>query len=188
MADAVETKPISILEVEGFTVTMPYKAGHTCTEAEAKVLNQTRRENLGNNFRKEVQAFKDGAEGAAKSIEELIAAFTDLDSKYEFTIANVGGGSSRRLDPVEREARAAARDYIKTRLGEQGRKITDVPTGSTKEEWEDKVETEIERLSQTEEILAYAKSVVKAKSKSAGLQLGELGLGGGSGDAAPASA
>ena len=44
-------KTISI-SGQAFDVSTPYAAGHTLTEAEAKVLNQTRAENIGNNFRR----------------------------------------------------------------------------------------------------------------------------------------
>lgn len=170
-----ETKNVTILDTEGFVVTLPFAEGHVCTAAEAKVLNQTRRENLGNNFRTKVKAFQ---ETGTPSLAELQEEFAKLDADYQFTLSNATG-TSRKLDPVEREARTIARDYIKQQLAAQSRKITEAPAGVSKEDWDDKVEAEIDRIAATDEVLRMAKDIVKAKSKSAGLQLGELGLGAG---------
>lgn len=168
-----EPRNITIEDVE-FTISMPYDVGHTITEAEAKALNQTRRENIGNNFRKTVKAYNAGDEGAPGSVEELQAAFAELDSTYVFTIANVG--ASRKLDPVEREARKIARDYLRQELDKAGRKIGTPPEGVEQDDWDATIEAEVDRLAQVDEVVKMAKDIVKARSKTAGLQLGALGL------------
>lgn len=176
-----EAKTISILDVE-FNVTMPYDAGHTINEAEAKVLNQTRRENLGNNFRTLVKAHVDGAEGAL-TLDDLKAEFAKRDSEYVFTLSNAS--TTVKRTPEETEARKIAREYIKGQLDAAGRKLSDVPEGMDKAAWEDALELEIDRISQDPQVVKMAKDIVKARSKTAGLQLGGLGITGG--EPAPAT-
>jgi hypothetical protein len=161
-----EAKTISILELD-FSCSMPYDAGHTINEAEAKVLNQTRRENLGNNFREKVREHK---ETGTPTLEELTAAFADLDLNYVFTLANVA--SSRKLDPVEREARSLARTYLKAELEKAGRKITQAPDGVEDDEWKAVIESEVERIAADEAIVKMAKDAVKARSKISGITVG----------------
>lgn len=175
-----EAKTIEILGVE-FSVTMPYDAGHTINEAEAKVLNQTRRENLGNNFRAKVKAFNDNDEGAASSIDELQSQFAELDAAYVFTLSTASAAVKRT--PEEKEAINIAKNYIKAQLDAAGRKITDVPKGEdgnavmSQEDWDDAVTQEIERIAATEEVKKMAKDIVKARDKTKGLALGSLNLG-----------
>lgn len=109
-----DAKIFSILEIEGFSAGQPYAEGHTINAAEAKVLNQVRKENLANNFRSAVQDFKDGKPDAAKSEQELLAAFATLDAEYAFTLTNAGG--SRKLEPWEREARSLVRPELKAAI------------------------------------------------------------------------
>lgn len=171
-----EARTFEILGIE-FPVTMPYDAGHVLNEAEAKVLNQTRRENLSNNFRSKVRAFNDGEEGAAASIEDLQAAFATLDAEYVFTIATAA--AAVKYTPEEKEARAIARNYIKGELDKAGRKLSDIPEGMSKEEWDDALEGEVARIAALDDVVKMAKDIVKARSKTAGLNLGSLGVGGG---------
>lgn len=166
-----DPKTISILDVE-FTVSMPYNAGHTLTEAEAKVLNQTRRENLGNNFRAEVKKFVDGAEGALTQ-DELVAEFAKRDTEYVFTLANAG--ASRKFTPEEREARTIARQYVRQELDKQGLKIGTPPEGTSQEDWDAVIESNVDAISQSPEVVAMAKSIVKTRSKTATLTLTGIG-------------
>lgn len=180
-----EAKTISILDVE-FPCTMPYDAGHTINEAEARVLNQTRRENLGNNYRTKVKEYQ---EKGTPTLDELLSGFAALDSSYIFTLSNVS--AARKLDPVEREARAIARGILKAELDKVGRKITDVPAnipGDTeeakKEAWGEVIDAEIDRIAALEPVVKQARDVVKARSKSVDIDIGAL-VGGG--EAAPAA-
>lgn len=165
-----EAKTISILDIE-FNVSMPYDAGHTINEAEAKVLNQTRRENLGNNFRSLVKAHVEGEEGA-KTLEELQAEFVKRDSEYVFTLASAA--ASVKYTPEEREARKIARDYIKQQLDANGQKIGTPPEGQTQEAWNDAIEGEVARIALDPQVVKMAKDIVKARSKTAGLTLGAV--------------
>lgn len=167
-----EPKVASIQGLE-FTVSQPFEVGHVCTEAEARALNQTRKENIVNSFRPKVKAYVE-AEDDTK-LDELNSSFLELDASYEFTIANVG--ATQKLTPVEREARTLAKNYIKGKLAEKGRKLTDVPTGSTEQEWDDKLEGEIARISALPEIVKVAEKNVKERNKLGDMQLEVLGLG-----------
>lgn len=166
-----EKKTISILDVD-FDVSMPYEAGHQITEAEAKVLNQTRRENLGNNMRAKVKAYLEGAEGAL-TLEQLQEAFAKADSEYVFTLASAS--AAVKYTPEEREARKIARDYVKQQLAAQDPpvKIGEKPADfeGTDEDWENAIEAEVDRISQVAEVVKMAKDIVKARSKASNLQL-----------------
>ena len=156
---------LSILDTDGFTVTLPYLAGHSINEAEAKVLNQTRKENLGNNFRPKVRAYQDAvAEGKDPevSLEQLIADFAKLDAEYVFTIANVA--ASAKLTPEEREARNLAKEYVKNALEEMGLKIGTPPEGHTEESWKDTVEANVTEIAGTDEIKKLAAETVKKRA------------------------
>lgn len=144
-----------------FDISQPYAEGHTCTAAEARALNQTRSENIGNNARAKIKEMLEKGT-SDQEIREYVAG---LDNSYVFTLAGVS--ASRKLDPVEREANKIAREIIKGKLAETGRKLTVAPDGMTKEEWEDKVAAEVERVAGLDEILKAAKKNVDAKTKQA---------------------
>jgi hypothetical protein len=141
-----------------FEISQPYAAGHTLNEAEAKVLNQVRSENIGNNLRDKIKELMD--KGDTDGAKALVAA---KDAEYVFTLANVG--ASQKLDPVEREARAIAKEIIKAKLAETGRKINVVPEGETKETWEEKIEANIAKIATAEQVLKAAKKAVDDKKK-----------------------
>ena len=167
-----EPKTATIQGIE-FPVTQPYDAGHVLTEAEARALNQTRKENLVNQFRPKVKAHVDGDEEAFNS-DQLQAEFAKIDAAYTFTIANVSAGA--KYTPVEREARTLAKAYIRTKLAEKDRKLTDVPAGDTEETWADKLETEIAKVAALPEIVKLAEKNIKDREKLANMELGDLGL------------
>lgn len=135
-----------------FQVSQPYEAGHVLTEIEARVLNQVRSENIANNLRKAVKEAE--ANGTLDEIAKLVAEY---DAQYQFTTPSEGGGR-RTLDPVEREARSIAREAIKTKLAEQGRKIKDVDPAKLEEAIANLVET-------NEEIMKLATTRVKQRQK-----------------------
>lgn len=144
-----------------FEISAPYAEGHTITAIEARVLNQTRAENIGNNTRAKVKEMQD----ANASEQEIAEYVSTVDTEYQFTAAGVS--SSRKLDPVEREAVKLARELIKGKLAETGRKITVAPEGLTQEEWDDKVTAEVERVAADENIIKVAQKNVAAKQKQA---------------------
>lgn len=149
-----------MIEGESFELTWPYEAGHVCTEAEAKALNQVRSENIGNNVRAKVKEHL--AKGELQAAKDLVS---QKDAEYQFTLASTGGGASRKLDPIEREARAIAREAIKAHLAQTGRKLTTAPEGYTEDEWKARVEEEIDAIAGKEEVLKLAKKRVSEKQK-----------------------
>ena len=162
----MKTKTINGVAYE---ISQPYAEGHVVTEAEAKALNQTRSENIGNNLRAKLKELAD----AGHSFDEMAALVAETDAAYVFTLAQVS--TSRKLDPYEREARTIARDLLKAHLATSGRKLTTVPEGMTKEDWEEKVEGEIERISTSEKVVAAAKKAVDAKRKTADALMESIG-------------
>lgn len=153
-----------------FLVLQPYAAGQVLTEAEAKALNQVRSENIGNNMREAVK--KAQAEG--KSEAEIQAMVAEYDAAYVFNLASVRQ-SAVKLDPVEREALAIAKEQVKAHLLSKGRKLTTVPEGMTKEEWEDKLAATVESVASNPAVIEEAKKAVKAKQKRAEALAGALG-------------
>lgn len=152
-----------------FDISVPYAAGHVLTEAEAKHLNQTRHENVRNNTAKKVKELMEA--GKADEAKAVVAAY---DAEYEFTIANVG---APKLDPVEREARAIAKDLIKAHLAKTNRSISKVPEGETKESWAEKIEANVVKYASSEGVLREADKRVKAKAKSIDTLAADLEIG-----------
>ena len=148
---------------EAFEVTTPYAPGHVINEAEARSLNQTRAENIGNNCREEVKK----ALGEGKSVAEIQAVITEYDARYNFSM---GGSTREPVDPLEREARSLARAAISEALRADGRKIKDID--------KDKLEEAITNLASTEDILRAAKKRLAEKKKTSAVSLSDLGLGG----------
>lgn len=174
MADTASTKTIVIQGLD-FQVSWPFVAGHVCTEAEAKALNQTRKENLANNFAKRVKDAKALDEkNGTNEVSSLAAEFAKLDAEYEFTLANVSAAA--RLSPVDREARSMAKAAIVANLASKGRKLSDVPAGLTKEEWDAKVAARIEEIAGQDNVIAAAKKQVAAKEKAISAVSLDLGL------------
>ena len=166
----METKTKLINDIK-FEIAQPYAAGHVCSEAEAKALNQVRSENIGNNMRAAVKkALEDG-----KTEAEIVAIVAEYDGKYEFNLASVRAAGAAKLDPIEKEARKLARELIVADLAKKGRKISQVPDGLTKEEWDEKVETKIDEVAAHEAVIAEATKIVKARSKRADTLAAALG-------------
>jgi hypothetical protein len=155
-----ETKTKTI-EGKNFEISQPYEEGHVISAIEARVLNQTRSENIGNNVRAKLkEAIETG-----QSDDALAALVAEVDAAYQFTAA--GTRAAARLDPIEREARKMARELLKAHLAESGRKLTVAPDGTTDEEWAEKIETEVDRIATLDTVLEAAKKEVDAKSKRA---------------------
>lgn len=154
-----DTKSIMIQGVS-FDISTPYGEGHALTAIEAKVLNQTRSENIRNNCAKFVKEHGEGKD-STKFVGEY-------DGKYEFTIA--GTGASRRMDPVEREARSIARDAIRAKLAEKGKKLKDIVA--------DQLEEALEKVASKPNVIALAKKRIADKAKIAEDTLAGIEIGG----------
>lgn len=163
MADA-KTKTISGLQ---FEITQPYAPGHVINEAEARVLNQTRSENIGNNVRKALDALKDEdgsiTKANMKKAEEIVA---DADKEYVFTLSNVG--TSRVTDPLEREIRSLAVSVVNANIKDAGKTIKEY---KAQEGGEERYEQLVEQVMGMEAVIARAKESLAAKQSLTGIKL-----------------
>jgi len=154
-----------IIQGISFSVSLPYSAGHVLSDAEARALNQVRCENLRNNFAPKVKASVAGEEGALAEAD-LAPAFAETDAAYSFSMPGEGGGS-RTLDPIEREARALAKEWVKGKLAEAvpPRSLTP-PKDATDEEkkaYKAQIDAKIDEVAQREPFLILARKNVEAR-------------------------
>lgn len=172
------TKTLTIAGI-AFDVSTPYAEGHTCTEAEAKALNQTRGENIRNNQAKAVKAVIEAAGGmqgengkdlpeiGTDAMAELTANVADYDKGYVFTLASVGGGRKSK-DPVEVEANKIARAAIMAHLKASGRGVKDVD--------KDLLAAKIAEVAGSDNVVKAAKKAVAERTKLAEGALADLDI------------
>lgn len=128
--------PSNSLTIAGLTFSAAprYSAGHVLSANEASALNQTRLENLRNNFANTVSAHREEVAKArgievkdvkAEDLDKagLEAKFAEYEAGYEFGTRKGGG---RIGDPVEREMRAIAKSLVIEALKSKGIKIASV--------------------------------------------------------------
>ncbi len=155
MTEATQTVTI---QSESFTISAPYVEGHVLTPIEARVLNQTRCENICNSQRKTIKASKEEGTFDLKAARKAVA---DYDAVYSFA---TGGPAVRRtLDPIQKEARAIARNLLSTKLREQGKKM--------KDQDKDKLASAIEQWAEHPKVIAAATKVVKEREELANISL-----------------
>lgn len=164
MADQ-KTMTVQGVSVE---VTQPYEAGHTITDAEARALNQVRAENIGNNLRKQIKDMVE-AEGATPesvqaAAQKIVSAY---DAEYEFTLASVGGGSTARLDPLTKECRSIARNFIARKLKEQGISQKDY----LEKNGEAAIKSKVIELADNPKIVEAAKKAIAEREKMGDVKL-----------------
>lgn len=136
-ADAAVVSEITIQGL-AFEVDRPYKPGtRDLSAGEAHALNQTRAENLRNNFaptvRKAIEDFRkannlaDDAEVAVTNLDRdaLQAEFDKYAQSYQFAVGG-GGGPRTPVDPVMREAIRIATEKVKAALSAKNIKISAV--------------------------------------------------------------
>lgn len=157
-------KEISILD-EKFEVSEPYAEGHTLTEIEAKVLNQVRAENIGNNFRAKIKASKEGKEGA-KSMDEIRQEFQEYDSEYQFSVG-AARGSRSTMSPLEKECQRVAKAWLVNHLRSKDTTFKAYEESVGKEAAKEK----ISEIAEQEPIVKMAKENLKRKEKQADLDL-----------------
>ena len=165
-----DTKEITVQGIL-VEVSQPYAEGHVCNAAEAKALNQTRGENIANNTRKEIKEMIEAAGGEPndKVREAATKLVAEKDAAYEFTLASVGGGATR-LDPLTKECRKLASDYIVDQIRQKG---------MTKKAWieaqgengEQAFKDKVVELSEHEQIVKLAKKNIAERSKMADLSV-----------------
>ena len=143
---------LQIRGIPGFTVEDVYAEGHTLTSVEASVLNQTRRENLRNNFAKKVEDVQDKAKAENREVSKAeIKALQEEFATYaaQYTIE---GRSTRITDPVRAIAVDKAKELILSSLKDKGIKRADVSYQELKERAEDLVD-------KNPKLMAWAKDV-----------------------------
>ena len=157
------------ITVQGVAVeiTQPYEAGHAIPEAEAKALNQVRAENIGNNKRKFIKDLVDSGASAEDIAAEAQAAVSEYDAAYEFTLASVGGGGTARLDPLTKECRAIARNFVAGKLKEMGVSQKDYLAANG----EDAIKSKVIELADNPKIVEAAKKALKEREQMAGIEL-----------------
>lgn len=155
-----------------------YAEGHTVNENEASALNQTRAENIRNNFSTKVKAaikeagVKDGSDLDDDALTKLAEELGEYVASYEFgkRVAGTGGGS-RSKDPVEKEMLNIARQTVRDAIKAKGIKISDVPGAKITELANGIIEKDEEGR-----IRAQAEEIVKRKQEAADVQIDLDGL------------
>lgn len=160
-----ETKTLRIADIE-FTAPFKYAEGHVLSAIEAKVLNQTRFENLRNNFAATVKASVEGKEGAIPQ-DQLQAKFAEYEAAYEFSQPGTGG-TKAALDPVEREAISIATDIVKEKMKALGRSWNPPKEASEEQKAAYKAQRDgkVAEIAAHEGVIAQAKKNVNNRSKS----------------------
>ena len=154
---ATATRPL-VIQGESFQISQPYITGYAISEIEARVLNQTRGENIRNNQAKAIKTAKEANKFDLKAATTAVAAY---DAEYSFA---TGGPAVRRtLDPIEKEARAIARNLLATKLKQAGKKMKDQDKA--------KLATAVEEWAEHPKVIAAAKKVVKEREELANLSL-----------------
>lgn len=126
-----------------FSAAKPYEEGHALTAIEAGVMNQTRIDNIRNNFAHKVRkscedASVDKSHELTDEIKKLLqVSFVDFEEGYEFG-SRQGG---READPVRREAMDLATKAVKDKLRSMGHKLSDVGAEKIRELAENAIET-----------------------------------------------
>lgn len=174
-ASTTMTKTITI-GGEQFTISAPYAEGQTISAAEARSLNQTRAENIGNNLRKLI---KEAVEAGDRAKAE--AAVAEADANYSFAMP--GQSAPRIVDPVEKEAHKLAREFVAAKLSAIGLKLSGIhpdyaslPEEEAKAKSKERFDVAIGKAAADESILALAKKNVAAKKKATDAATVDLGL------------
>lgn len=167
--------------IAGYTWTLPirYFEGHICSAPEARALNQTLGENIGNQFRKKVEA-KEKELALEELPEDELKVFSDIlwQAAMDYDFASRGTGTSRVMDPLERMARKIAKaeivETLRTRNTTLKAFLANIATnfvkdGASEEEAanaaDDKWEDILTRASSQSGVLSEAKRRLKASQK-----------------------
>jgi hypothetical protein len=119
-----------------------FDEGHELTPVEAGVLNQTRDENLRNNYSAQVKkAMKEAKVDKPEDLPDeakadLLAKFPTFEEAYEFG----SRGGAREVDPVRKQALIFATGSVKKAIQKKGMKISEVGPDKIREMAEAAVE------------------------------------------------
>jgi len=134
---------------------LPYDEGHELTLYESQAMNQTRCENLRNNFASNIQkACKEAkVENAAELSDEVKAQlqhdFETYSEAYEF-----GARGSVTVDPVRAQAIQLAIGKVKEALKKKGHRLSEIGADKIKEMAESAVDTKPAFMERAEKIIA----------------------------------
>lgn len=141
-SEAPATRQMVIAGIE-FTVSLPYAEGHAVSAIEARVLNQTRSENISNGMRKRIEELRDvpgdaDAEGttsmvgySAEAVEKAAEIVAAYDASYTFASPSVG--QRKTVDPLERMALTIARAHVTALIKQKGLKVKDIDPAKVEE-------------------------------------------------------
>ena len=154
------SKEITIAGV-AFTLSAPYAAGQTMTDAEAAALNQVRAENIGNNVRKAIDAAKVADADGNKSVppdamQTLLALVAQKDAEYVFNMASARV-SKAIASPLEKECLALAKAKLTQMLAAAGT--------SAKDYGKDRAEAKIAEIAVHPEVVKLAQRNLDARAK-----------------------
>jgi len=155
------------MSIEGLTfeVSAPYAEGHTVTEAEAKALNQMRKENIGNNVRKAIKDLKGDAESFTdEQAAEAANIVAEKDASYEFTLSAARGSSK---DPLEVMATRLAREYVNGQIQAKGETVK-----AYKEANEERYDELVAQVAENPQIVELAKERIAQRDALANISLG----------------
>ena len=143
-------------------ISTPYLEGHTLNIAEAKALNQTRAENIGNNFRVAMKSALEKSEGPERdaALQTVLAELTAYDSSYVFSMS---GNARTPIDPIEAEAFRIAKEVVKGKISEKYG-VTLKAYFNT-EGNEEKYEAAVEKIAAQEDTIKEAKRRISSKKK-----------------------
>jgi len=139
-----------------------FDEGHTLTAVEAGVMNQTRDENLRNNYAAKIKSvLKDAKVEKIDDLSpelkaDLLAKFPEFEEGYEFG----SRGGAREVDPVKKQAMLFATDSVKKALMKKGHKLSEVGVDKIREMAEAAVE-------KYPKFMEKAASVVEARQNAA---------------------
>jgi hypothetical protein len=142
MSEQGEQAPTGKMDITiqnlGFECAAPYAEGHVLTGPEASVLNQTRAENLRNNFasviKGKLKALSEEEPPRSELTEDEIADLREQFASYENEYEFQGKRTSRApIDPVKREANKMAKDAINAALRERNINPKDLVAGKMEE-------------------------------------------------------
>lgn len=167
----MDTKAV-VIAGNQFTLPVPFLAGMVLTEGQAKALNQTYHENIRNNWAAKVKELGDAP--ASDALSEMQKKITEYANEYEFPVA---GTPRAPVDPVEREANAIAKSFVKDKLAEKGYTFKKGPEDMDAEAWAERVNANIEKVAADERILKMAKKRVEEKKKGIAALAADLDVG-----------
>ncbi len=112
-----------------------FDEGHILTAQEAGVLNQTRDENLRNNFTAQIKKAMTTAKVVKVSelpedvLKNLMGTFPTFEEAYEFG----SRGGAREVDPIRKQAIVFATASVKKAILKKGMKLADIEASKLRE-------------------------------------------------------